>query len=78
MHLGNKNNGKIQTHGNKVLFSNNSMGSKNFDRHVLATGHGVQHSSDIYQNKSNTTDLVFIPTGLKGSHHSKRKSGLEK
>ena len=77
MHLGNKNNGKIQTHGNKVLFSNNSMGSKNFDRHVLATGHGVQHSSDIYQNKSNTTDLVFIPTGLKGSQ-SKRKSGLEK
>lgn len=78
MKLGVKNHGRIETLGNKINFSSNSMGSKHQEKNTLAVKHhSTSSSDDIYRNKSNNNDLAFIPTGLKSAHKIK-KSSLEK
>ena len=77
MRVGTKKNDKINTMGNKILFPNTTFGNKFINRDVISGG-GSAHHSDIFQNKSNRSDLAYIPTGLKSGHHSKTKSPLEK
>ena len=76
MRVGHKKSDKVNVMGNKILFSN-ALGDKIQNRSASNSGHSAQ-SSDIYLNKSNRSDLAYIPTGLKSGHHSKTKSPLEK
>ena len=77
MRVGHKKSDKVNVMGNKILFPNTTLGDKIQTRGASNSGHSAQ-SSDIYLNKSNRSDLAYIPTGLKSGHHSKTKSPLEK
>ena len=77
MRVGHKKSDKVNVMGNKLLFPNTTLGDKMQNRSASNSGHSAQ-SSDIFQNKSNRSDLAYIPTGLKSGHHSKTKSPLEK
>jgi len=77
MRVGSKKSDKVNVMGNKILFPNTAYGNKFQTRDVVSSGSSAQHS-DIFQNKSNRSDLAYIPTGLKSGHHSKTKSSLEK
>lgn len=77
MKLGIKTSGNINTLGNKMLYPV-QLGDK-FQKRPINQSVKSAKDSNIYENKSNTEDLKYLPTGLLKLHHKfKGKSYLEK
>lgn len=76
MKLGNKKSGNINTLGNKMS-SSFQMGDKFKQRSINDSVRKAQESN-IYENKSNNEQMVYLPVGLKNHSTHKKKSPLEK